>query len=386
MPSDGYAAQSRQCTPDGQTAASSPGSPKQEQQQQQPPVLPASPAEQADSVQAEHAAAVKQSAPQVPVAEVLPAQPPSTQPLFVRPPVKGCFWHVYIARKIQADRQRQEQTQQQQVQPRKSHCKRPQQQEDQAQPQQCDRQVALASTTTTAAAAQAELPAKRRCTGQQAGRKTAAGTTAADGMLASALLQQHGQAVGVPALLQQQAPTPLQLLQAVCSATGLSVPPAAVHAPAFPLSTLQLLSSLPAAAASSNQLFGGPSLSAPAARTTLASQGGVLAASTAVSSGAATGSSVAPWLPAAGQFGAAGLLGPGTVPHVLPRQAAAAAGQQLSLLGASAGASSGSGLLGQMMAGTWPGAAAGWQGAAPLGMLLGAAGLAPRAAAGRIAV
>jgi len=421
MPSDDYAAQSRQCSPDVQAAASSPGSPQQEQrqehhnqrqagtslqqQQQQPQVLPeaASPADQGDAVQAEHAAAMNQSALQVPIAGLLPSQPPSTQPLIVKPPVKGCFWHVYIARKIQADRQRQEQEQQQQqVQPRKSNFKRPQQQEEQDQLQQCNRQVALASAATTAAAAAAlaELPAKRRRMGQQAGRNTAAGATAADVMLASvvqqqaaplqqavlqALLQQQGHAAGAPAQLQQPAPTPMQLLQAVCSATGLSVPPAAVHAPALPLSTMQLLPSLPAAATSSNQLCGGPNLSAPAARTALASQGGVFAASTAVGSVAATGSNVVPWLPAEGQFGAAGLLGPGTVPHTLPRQAAAA-GQQLSLLGAPAAASSGSSLLGQMMAGTWPGAAVGWQGAAPLGMLLGAAGLASRAAAGRIAV
>lgn len=222
MPSDDYAEQSRQCTPGSQ-------------------VVPASPEpQQLDVVAATAGPAAARTAPQPGQSPVV-QQPEQQVPVISKPPVKGCFWHVYIAKMIQKDQQRKEKQQKGKQQQQASPSKRPQQE------------------AAPGVGAAASVKKRRTEQQQQAGKATTAAFTptgvasmsaaqqqaaAVQHVLVQTLLQQQQTSAGAggPALLGQQAPGVLQLLQALTAAGGMG-PVAQLPAPP-PASPLDLLSGL----------------------------------------------------------------------------------------------------------------------------------------------
>jgi hypothetical protein len=243
MASDDYAEQVRQCTPG-------------------PQVVPASPEpQQLDAAQAEAPATGERTAPQ-PGQSLVLQQPEQQGPVFRKPPVKGCFWHVYIAKMIQTDQHCKEKHQKgkQQQQQRASPIKRSHQQEaaagagatapakkrrpEQQQLQQQAGKVATAAMTPTGTA------------GMSAAHQQAA---AVQHVLVQTLLRQQSSSAGagVPALLGQQMPGVLQLLQALTATGGMcSVAQYPASAPTNPLDLLSgLTPALATAAAGCPQLL-----------------------------------------------------------------------------------------------------------------------------------
>jgi hypothetical protein len=364
-PSDDYAEQSRQCTPGSQ-------------------VVPASPEpQQIDVAAASAGVAATRTAPQ-PGQSLVLQQPEQQVPVISKPPVKGCFWHVYIAKMIQTDQHRKEKQQKGKQQQQASPSKRPQQQE------------AAAGAGAVAAVA----PAKKRRSEQQqlqhqAGTVATAAVTpagmagmsaahqqaaAVQHVLVQTLLQQQQSSAGagVSVLLGQQMPGVLQLLQALTAASGVrpvvQLPASAPSSPLDMLSGLtpavaagaascpQLLQALGAAAGGRRAFFAAPAFTASTLAPAASRFSGAAATTVARPLTSVMGSSA--------QGGTAAYMG--SVPAV----AGPNVGQVQAMFGQLPG----------FMSAPAVAAAPGWPGYGQVSAVLGVTGMQPHVFPGRVAV